>query len=342
MARSPNPRTKRPALAHMQRHLPDMDLFPDELWMLHYRGNYNEPKVKDEGELPAWMSPAARQEVLATAELDPDNNARWWAKLGQVYPNPRDPELLFIMAAMATRLGWPALVQDLVNRGAPMMMEKPVEGWRWLGKSKGIPKKDRYSILDLCVWSMRGYTAVTPLHESQVDSLQVLADAGARAEDLLPETVRVLVNHEALAKWHIAHGLRADHPADRADHAPTRGEIALDCLFLQFPKISENVHGRILSAFIENGMPLRFHDDGPSIADRLAQTVAGLSQIFRLALHPDRAGVIAAIHEAMPQIEKRLARKSEEDRKAFLADFDVMMLELSTPQAQALRARARL
>lgn len=342
MARTPNPRPKRHPLAHMQRRMPDMDLFPDELWMLHYRGNYNEPAVKDENELPAWMSPTARQEVLETAGLDPDSNARWWTKLSQVYPAPRDPELLFIMAAMAARLGWPGLVQDLVNRGAPMVLEKPAEGWRWLGQVKGAPKKDRYCILDLCVWSMRGYTAVEPLHVSQVESLQVLADAGARVEDILPETVRELMKHEALAKWCIAHGLRANQLAERSDHPPTRGEIALDCLFMQFPKISENVHGRILSAFIEQGMPLRFNEEGPSIADRLAQTVAGLTQIFRLSLHPDRAGVIAAIHEAMPQIEKRLARRSEADQKAFRADFDLMMLELGTPQAQALRARARL
>lgn len=311
-----------------------MEVFPSELWLEPWRGGF-EQDVVSACDFPTWMSDAARNEIMETAMIDRERNAGWWVNLWNFHEQPHGQELLFLSAAMAACLGWEHVVQDMIDRGAPLAMDRPASDWKWLGQTRMKGPKDRFSLLDLCAWSMRGENAASSLHPSRMRCLDLLVKNGASVEDIRTHTCIELMRHEHLAKWFISNGLKADRPVGP-------GAIVLDELFIQWPKISPNVHGRILASFIEHGLPVRFADDGASLPFRLAQTVAGLSQIHRLALHPDRSGVSQAFNEALPQIEKRLSLKSKSDQAAFREVFEVMMLDLNTPQAQSLRARARL
>lgn len=332
---------KKKPLLPPDRDLPNMDTFPDELWMQPWRttvydadGNYARlPPLSSADELPSWMSPAAKQEVMAQVGVDENNGSRWWKNMWEASPSPPTQEFMFLAAAMAATYGWPRVVSDLLDQGAPLTMDRPAGGWKWL---TGPLSADRCNMLDICVHAMRGFTATTPLHAGRAESLQLFIDAGADVNELRPDTHRMLMGQQAMALLLIDAGLDPRRRVSRS------GEPMFEFLFSEDRGVSANVHGRLLRAFIKAGMPVRPIPDGPSLPEILSRTTRGLGQFEILFEHPDREGMLEAIKEVSGAIEKKSKRMNDKVRAQFHFNLDARMIELNTPLAKASRSSPRL
>lgn len=332
---------KKKPLPPPDRELSNMGTFPDDLWMQPYRmtyynkdGNYERAEpLASADELPSWMSQAAKQEIMGQVSCDQNNGSRWWKNMWELSETPPTKEFLFLAAAMAATYGWPEVLSDLLDKGAPLEMDRPVGGWRWLS---GAVAKEKCTLLDLCVHAMAGFTAVSPLHPKRAESVHLILDAGADPNTLMTISNRTLMGQQAMAILLINAGLDARRPMNK-DGLPM-----FEFLFSEDRGVAANVHGRLLRAFIKNGLPVRPLPEGPSLPEILARTTRGLSQISVLFEHPDRTQMLEAINAVKDAIAKKSTRMNEQVREKFMFDLEADMLDLNTPHASAPRSSPRL
>jgi hypothetical protein len=324
------------------RDMASMDTFPRALWMDPWFET-REDALPEDVEFPEWMTAQAREEVLVQMPLDPCKGALWWSSMWKSAPANalEDPEFLLMATAMAATMGWPKVVENLLDIGAPIEpLVRPSQGWSII-PAKGKLDKPTCSLLDACLWGMRGFTTVAPLHAGRAQSLDVIFARGANPQLITWTTAFELISHGALANKFIDAGLQASHMSQDSDRGGA-GRILMDVLFSSNIDLASAARGRVLDAFIRNGMPVHVHPEKPSLIEYMASSVAGVSQMEVALRHPDREALAKDLIANQGLLEKRAQRMSNEKRDLFLSRvLQVSILEMSTPQTAA-RPRPRI
>lgn len=340
-----SPAKKKKILLPPDRKLPDMDAFPHALWMEPWFDG-RDAIIPQNLVLPAWMNQAAKDEIMEQLPLDPERSALWWSKMWEGVPSSAqtDPEFLMVATAMAACMGWPRVVENLLDIGAPVgLLERPEGGWKWLPdtKIKSFVSRRECSVLDLCLWSMRGYTTVAPLHEGRSASLSLLIDRGAQPQDIQWAAAREMLSHGALANIFIDAGLQASKASTKEDLGPP-GVMLMDVLFSADIDLANAARGRVLDAFIKNGMPVHIAPDKPSLMQYMGSSVAGLSQIDIALRHPDKEALSEDILKNQVLLSRRAQRMNKENREAFEQKLQEAVLSAATPQVSHSRRKVRL
>ena len=293
--------------------------------------------------LPAWMNEKAREEVLEQLPIDYNKGARWWAGVWQQVSEEQaeTPEFLMLATAMAATMGWPAVVENLIDMGAPIApIDRPLQGWQWIQK-KGELDKPVCSVIEACLWGMRGFTTVAPLHPGRAKSLDVLFDHGADPQLISWRAAIELLSHGTMAAKFIDAGLQASKSSTALDRGG-EGQVLMDVLFSSRIDLASAARGRVLDAFIRNGMPVRIAPDKPSLIQYIASSVAGLSQMHVALKHPDKEALGKDILENQDLLEKRAQRMNEEKRTLFLSQvMQVAVIDAATPGVAPARSRPR-
>ena len=174
------------------------------------------------------------------------------------------------------------------------------------------------SVLDACLWGMAGPATVTPLHPGRAQALEVLFRHGANPQDIAWITAKELLSHGTLAAMFIDAGLQANKSSTTSDREGA-GAILMDVLFSSRIDLAAAARGRVLDAFIRNGMPVHVAPGKPSLIQYMASSVAGISQMNVALSHPDKEALGKDLLTNRALLEKRAERMNEEKRKLFLS-----------------------
>ena len=295
-------------------------------------------------QLPAWMNEKSREEVLSQLPIDFNKGAMWWAGVWQKVSEEqaKTPEFLMLATAMAATMGWPAVVENLLELGAPIApIDRPSQGWQWIENNKRELDKPVCSVIEACLWGMRGFTTVAPLHPGRAKSLDVLFAHGADPKLISWRAAVELLSHGTMASKFIDAGLQASKPSTASDRGG-EGQVLMDVLFSSQIDLAAAARGRVLDAFIRNGMPVHIAPDKPSLIQYIASSVAGLSQMHVALKHPDKEALGKDVLENQALLEKRAQRMNEEKRTLFLSRvMQVAVIDAATPYVAPSRSRPR-
>lgn len=335
-------------------HISHRDTFPPALWMHDWHGA-RDRAFDDHGNLrnkpielsfPSWMS-AKSCEHLAN-EFSPEQwqlSPAWWSDLWKRLTGDmvRHPETGMLALAMAAVSGWPHVVSDLLDVGAPLgQLKRPEQGWLWLDDKalQGSRRRHTACVLDFCVSAMRGHSANAPLHPGRQECLEMILAAGANPNDMAPRAVSNMIHSQKLSQLLIAAGLSPMAVANEHN-----GARVLDVIFSNDLDLANRVRGRHLQAFIDAGMPVKPSPDKPSLMEYIASSAPGLSCLGIALRHPDQAALSRDLLATMPLLVKRAQRsanKSIQDKALLMLEH--AMIDAGTNQAApaASRPRSRL